>query len=412
MQLKTSTQISLKFTLYVAALLCIVGLFINAVFFAQWYRAEVAKLWLPPRAVKGLTQVERRLPARLPLITNMYTMPHSDDLELELRNHDILRRLSKVDDEYVIYLKDKNNLKLVVVSHLVDAQHKLLFVTLIILSLCVWLTYVASHRFVRSSLYRVRALMDFVQGLDIHTLDKQVPTLGPVDDEIQIIADKLQESLDVIKQQTDSLSDFVSYASHELKTPLMSLSALIDVAEKTKHYEHALPKLKKQVTHLNQLFETLLLITKREFHALKLSPIDIVPLINQSIESIQHHYSHKHISATATLPDRCVLATEPTVFRMIVDNVLSNAFKFTPEDGKVTLKLSDNVLTIADTGEGIAAQDLPHVFDRFWKKTHGAEWEWYGLGLYLVKMLIEKHGRHTQLQSEPGRGTTLIISLS
>gem|GEM_PF-6173800 len=87
--------------------------------------------------MKGLTQVERRLPARLPLITNMYTMPHSDDLELELRNHDILRRLSKVDDEYVIYLKDKNNLKLVVVSHLVDAQHKLLFVTLIILSLCV-----------------------------------------------------------------------------------------------------------------------------------------------------------------------------------------------------------------------------------------------------------------------------------
>lgn len=83
--------------------------------------------------MKGLTQVERRLPVRLPLVNNMYIVPHSDDLELELHDHDIVRRLSKVDDEYVVYLRDKNNLKLVVVSHLVDAQQKLLFVTLVII---------------------------------------------------------------------------------------------------------------------------------------------------------------------------------------------------------------------------------------------------------------------------------------
>lgn len=217
--------------------------------------------------------------------------------------------------------------------------------------------------------------MDFVQGLDIYTLDKQVPKLGPVDDEIQIIADKLQESLDLIKKQTDSLTDFVSYASHELKTPLMSLSALIDVAEKTKHYEHALPKLKKQVAHLNQLFETLLLITKWEFHALHLVSTDIIPLINQSIESTQHRYDYKHIVVSTELPDRRIVSTEPTVFRMIIDNVLSNAFKFAPEGSVVTLKLAGDLLTIVNAGEGIMPQDLPHVFDRFWKKNPDIEEE-------------------------------------
>lgn len=67
-------------------------------------------------------------------------------------------------------------------------------------------------------------------------LDKPVPLDGPSEDEIRIIAEKLQQALNRIKQQTDSLKDFVSYASHELKTPLMSINAMIDVAEKTDTY--------------------------------------------------------------------------------------------------------------------------------------------------------------------------------
>jgi signal transduction histidine kinase len=84
-------------------------------------------------------------------------------------------------------------------------------------------TFLFARIFVASSLSKIQELVQYVKDLDIHKLTMPVPLSGPEDDEIRIIAQTLQSSLDTIKIQTDSLKDFVSYASHELKTPLATI---------------------------------------------------------------------------------------------------------------------------------------------------------------------------------------------
>ena len=136
----------------------------------------------------------------------------------------------------------------------------------------------------KSSLKNINELVEYVQDLDINSLDKPVPLSGPDDDEIRIIGATLQQTLTTIKEQTDSLRDFVSHASHELKTPLMSLSAVIDAGEKTGDHSRTFSSAKNILQNINTLFETLLSITKREYHTIEKKEIDLIPLI-QSIHT-------------------------------------------------------------------------------------------------------------------------------
>lgn len=81
----------------------------------------------------------------------------------------------------------------------------------------------------RKNLRNINTLVSYVQHLDLDSIEKPVPVSGPADDEIRMIGEALQRSLTTIKQQTDSLRDFITYTSHELKTPLMSLNSTIDL---------------------------------------------------------------------------------------------------------------------------------------------------------------------------------------
>lgn len=241
MNIKTSSLIALKFTVYITVLLFVVGLFINGLFFGQRYRGEVAKLLISKRAVGVVTSWPRwsKIPMIKPLFDEVRTLLVSSEIRDILLQGHLFDRLIKVDDQYIVVNKDwlgvneGNQIRFVEVTHFMEAQKRLLRITISIIVSCSLLTYALSRRFVRSSLWRVHALNDFVKWLDLHTLHQRVPVLGPQNDEIQIIADKLQDSLDVIKQQADALKGFVTSASHELKTPLMSMSALIDLANKS-----------------------------------------------------------------------------------------------------------------------------------------------------------------------------------
>jgi signal transduction histidine kinase len=133
--------------------------------------------------------------------------------------------------------------------------------------------------FVRSSLKNINQLVAYVKNINIHTLHEPVPLSGPPDDEIRIIGETLQQTLTTIKEQTDSLKDFVTHASHELKTPLMSLSAVMDAGQKTGNYEKSFISAKQTLHTINNLFETLLSITKREYHNIQKANIDIIPII-------------------------------------------------------------------------------------------------------------------------------------
>jgi signal transduction histidine kinase len=168
------------------------------------------------------------------------------------------------------------------ISRLIDMQRELILTTLLTTLLGATLTFILSRNFVKSSLKDINKLVHYVKTIDIHNLHTPVPLSGPEDDEIRIIGQTLQHSLDTIKTQTDSLKDFVSYASHELKTPMSTINSIIDLADKTGKYSEITPKVKKTLSEMSNLLDTLLLITKREFQSIKKEDRDIVSLIEES----------------------------------------------------------------------------------------------------------------------------------
>ncbi|MEI8090833.1 MAG: HAMP domain-containing sensor histidine kinase [bacterium] len=175
----------------------------------------------------------------------------------------------------------------------------------------------------------IKQLVDYVQDIDIHNLDKPVPLTGPENDEIHIIEATLQKTLNTIKEQTDSLKDFVSHASHELKTPLMSLSSIIDVGEKTGEHSKTYIGAKRVLHGINRLFETLLSITKREYHKIEKADINIVPLITAIKDEVEQNYADKNITCSLSLPKSFIVSSNEEIFHIIFFNLLQNAFKYT-----------------------------------------------------------------------------------
>lgn len=160
-------------------------------------------------------------------------VPYEAETLQELNHGKVFSNIAKIDDQYIMFSRVNDTIRVSNISRLVDAQRRMIIIFFVLLVIFSIGTYLISLLFVKSSLKNIKELVDYVEDLDIHTLHKPVPLSGPDDDEIRIIGATLQQTLTTIKEQTDSLKDFVTHASHELKTPLMSLSAVIDAGEKT-----------------------------------------------------------------------------------------------------------------------------------------------------------------------------------
>jgi signal transduction histidine kinase len=147
---------------------------------------------------------------------------------------------------------------------------------------------------------------------------------------------------------------------------------------------------------------------------------DLRDLVAEASETASMLAEPTELSVTTTIPESAVmLPVDRTRIRQLVLNLVTNAVKYTPAGGEVSLGLSDQgqtvTLTVGDTGIGIAAGDLPHIFDRFWRadpsRSRVGESPGTGLGLAITKWIAEAHGGSIAVQSRPGRGTLFTVTL-
>lgn len=406
---KTSTQIALKFTIYFFVIFSVLGITINGIFFKQRTTNEYNKIRWKETLLEPINRKWigwRFKDVASPVITLQYV----EDIDKELQDNSITDNISHIDESYIMYTIWTNEIKLMDVSRPIQMQYDLLWNTIFIILLGTLITFAISSRFARSSLQKINELVDYTKQLDIHNLTKKVPISWPEDDEIRIIAWSFQKSLDIIKEQTDSLKDFVSYASHELKTPLSTIRGLVDLGVKTKDIEKTGPKIKKTLTEMSDLLDSLLLITKREFSDIKKEEVNIIPIIEQVGEELKQQYKEKNISYTKQLPKEYTVSWKSDIIKIIISNIINNAYKFTPNWGSITISLEKNILIIQDTGIGMSSEDKEKIRTRFWKKSTENN-NWYGLGLYMVKLLVEKLGRTIQVKSIKDEGTLFTIHI-
>jgi signal transduction histidine kinase/ActR/RegA family two-component response regulator len=219
--------------------------------------------------------------------------------------------------------------------------------------------------------------------------------------------------------------EFLATVSHELRTPLNAIMGWVQIlkSEKAKHESagHALETIERNAKAQKKLIDDILDASRIITGKLRLDirPLDLAAVIAETVETVRPAAAAKSITLDLALDAGAGWITgDPNRLQQIVWNLLSNAIKFTPEHGRVAVRLqrvdSKVEVTISDTGPGISAEFLPHVFDRFRQanstttRRHGG----LGLGLAIVRHLVELHGG-TVLADSPGegRGATFTVRL-
>lgn len=218
--------------------------------------------------------------------------------------------------------------------------------------------------------------------------------------------------------------EFLATVSHELRTPLNAMLGWVQMlrsgAVEEDRKERALETIERNARSQAQLIEDLLDMSRILAGKLRLElePLDVAGVVGMSLESIRPAASAKGIRLAAALDSIGAVSGDAHRLQQVVWNLLSNAVKFTPAGGdvKVMLRNLDSALeiSVADTGQGIASDFLPHVFDRFRQAEGGAARAkgGLGLGLSIVRQIVEMHGGTIAASSEgPGRGAVFTVHL-
>lgn len=380
----------------------------NGIFFENWYNKQQGQIPQMP----GPMMMQK-------MVLGKNRMPEAEIFDIDsdewqtLRQSRWIKSISKVDDMYFMYKRAWNQLIVTNVTPHVAVQKNLIWIS-IYLMLFFWaLAYIVSLFFVKTSLKKLNQLLWFFDHLHIDNLDQKIVISGHPHDEINRVIEKFNEALEKIHKQTLSLKDFVTNASHELKTPLMSMSTEIDYANKTKNYEEWLNNLKQQLKGMNALLEALVTISKLEaLENLKKDQIDMSTLTETVVNDIQKIYSWKNITLTTRIQKDISKKAHKESRNIIVKNIVDNAYKFTPEWWTIEVTLDTKKLVIKDSGKGIAEGDLAHIRERFWQADRSkTDTKSFGLGLYLTKLLVQKHGRNVAMSSKVNKGTTCTITL-
>ncbi len=226
-----------------------------------------------------------------------------------------------------------------------------------------------------------------------------------------------------IRQLEVTRREFFSNVSHELRNPLASIKAMVETLEDddirdTGIESDFLGRIHVDVDRMTNMINDLLVLSRLESgqDGVHLVPMDISPIIEDLMESYEKRSKEEGVSLHAEIPPQLpLLVGEEGMLRQVLINLLDNAFKFTAEGGEIWVSVlpHDNFLEIEvrDTGEGIAVEHIPHVFERFYKVDRSRRSESTGLGLSIVKHIVESQGGTITVESVQGKGCSFIFTL-
>lgn len=240
---------------------------------------------------------------------------------------------------------------------------------------------------------------------------------------------QLKQNLEIEKVEADKLKEldsmksrFFANISHEFRTPLTLILGPIEKLKTmvSREATRDIEMMQRNAKRLQQLINQLLSLSKIESGYMKLraSELNIISLVNNYVQSFESLAKQKQIGFDFYYDKSEILVyTDQEKLETILYNLFSNAFKFTPEGGNVIVKIDRKdpklVISIFNSGSGIPADKLPHIFDRFYQAddSYSRDYEGTGIGLALTKDLIELHHGEITVESESGKGTTFTVKL-
>ena len=244
--------------------------------------------------------------------------------------------------------------------------------------------------------------------------------------ELSILKNEISKTTTMLRQVADNsvkdklnLKDSLGDISHQLKTPLTSITIMIDnildnpdMNEKTR--KKFLINIKREILNINFLVMSLLKLSKFDANVVKFNKesVYLKDIIIESIKNVSMIKELKNITIKVSGDDNIKLLCDFKWQVESITNILKNSIEHTSEYGTVEVNYSENKLytriLIKDNGKGIDSDDLPHIFDRFYKGENGSD-DSFGIGLSLSKTIIEKEGGSITVKSTPNIGTIFTI---
>jgi len=294
---------------------------------------------------------------------------------------------------------------------------------LISIPLLVVLATLVGYWLAGRALAPVNQIVHDARTIDASRLSKRL-SVSPAHDELRLLSETLNSMLDRIEGSMTRIKQFTADASHELRAPLtlIQTAAEFTLRRERSHAENveAMEKVLRESKRTSQLIDSLLLLARadseEEVHST--GTVRINSVLHDVIERAAPLASGKSIKISAEIDAASVeVAGEEALVSRLLFILIDNAIKYTPEGGSIKVSLLSEegsaLIGVQDTGIGIAEEDLPRVFDRFWRadKVRSRSMGGAGLGLSIAKWIVEKSGGTIHVESELGNGSTFEVRL-
>jgi two-component system OmpR family sensor kinase len=267
---------------------------------------------------------------------------------------------------------------------------------------------------------------DLARRVPAEVIDDGPVELSELGLQFNAMAERLQESVEIIRRDRDRSREFLADVSHELRTPIAALRTFNELltegaADDPSARAEFLETSRAQLERLDWLAQNLLELSKLDsgLVLLDLRPEDLRSSVEQAVEQSAATARRRGVALTMHRPDAPIeIRHDPVRIGQVVANLVGNAIKFTPRGGSVRVDVAAEAdgaasITVADTGIGIEPAELPRIFDRFFRGSRASEarGSGSGLGLAIVRGIVEMHGGTVAVESRPGSGATFRVVL-
>jgi signal transduction histidine kinase len=267
----------------------------------------------------------------------------------------------------------------------------------------------------------IKTIVDTAEHINrADDLSRRIPHQGLNDDEIGSLVNTFNQTLERLEGLFTSQQRFLTDVSHELRTPLTVIKGNVDLIRRMKQFdEESLISIDQEAGRLTRLVGGLLMLAQAESGKLPLNfkPVELDILLTEVFQEmwvIAGNKVHVHLNEI----DQIQVNGDRDKLKQVLINLVANAIQYTPPGGDVFMSVSnygDQARIICrDTGPGISSEDLPHIFERFYRaeksRTRGRA-TGFGLGLSITKWIVEHHGGRIEVESKEDKGTTFAIWL-
>jgi signal transduction histidine kinase len=380
----------------------------SGIFVQVWGQGDVLKVASP-----NISRLEQSLdPIGLRTVAPIYRDSRVNNASLR-----VLSVPLTVDDQRVGVLQIGEN------RYLVDLTLRtMLWVLAGALALFVSVAAIAGYLLtgqVLGPLEKVTAAASSITNAD--DLSRRIPNPEHSENEIGILIEAFNQTLNRLEQLFSTQKRFMADVSHELRTPLTVIKGNVSLLRKMKTPdEESLQTIEGEVDRLTRMVGDLLLLAQAESGKLplNLSRVELDSVLLEVFQQVKVLAGDK-INLKITDMEPVEVMADRDRIKQVYLNLLANAVKYTPSGGSVMVsirRIQERIeTTITDTGPGIPARDLPHIFERFYRgdkaRTRSADGSSFGLGLSIAFWIVKNHGGAIEVQSNEGAGTTFMVWL-